>query len=141
MSNMKQRWTIRPLRSIKSAIGGAVMLISGLAVAYQCSWTWEQDQCLDVMCPSGCYEYAFGQPYSLCHVQVFTDPPLCCNCWYRERKCKFNGTQTRCYRQVPPAPNSYAWDCIREEAAGDCIEVSWVQGKVCLTAGEVPWPD
>lgn len=102
-------------------------------------WSWEEDLCVDVNCPVFCYQWGYGNSQSDCFVDHSTDPPTCCNCWFRERKCKFVGTNEPCYRQSPPAPNPYSWECFKQIAAAECQNEMGVYGKVCLTA-EDPWP-
>lgn len=122
---------------IRSRLG--VVLIAcclGLAASLGCTWGWQQDNCANVLCPSGCYQFGFGTTQAICNAAAGPGDE-CCTCWYRERKCNFNDTSTRCYRAVPPAPNSYAWEVSREVAVGDCEDSQW--GHVCTTSMEDPW--
>lgn len=113
-----------------------VAITAGITLAYgTCTWTWEEDSCLDVLCPSGCFQWGHGPERSSCK-KFLGD--LCCNCWYRERLCRYNGTSTPCYRAAPPAPNTRLWECVREDSAGPC-DKSDLYGYVCLATGNPPW--
>lgn len=114
------------LRSL--LVAGCSVLI-GVAIAVPCTWGWEQDNCADVLCPSGCYQNGVGGSQTNCNVQI----SFCCNCWFRSRKCYQNGTGSPCAgRSVPPNPNPYYWECIREEASGPCTAVG--NGYECDSA-------
>lgn len=125
------------MRSLKAIVVMAVGLMIGASssLADWCTWYWEQDNCLDVNCPSGCYQSTLGAWRSNCAPGSAAD--ICCNCWFRERICwKISSpSPERCYRSVPPAPNAYYWLSLREEAAGPCLQ-NTQYGYVCLTATE-----
>lgn len=115
------------------------VVAAGIGTAIACSWTWEQDNCADVHCPTGvCFQTSYDSPQSNCY---FVNQLECCNCWYRRRRCYLiNNPSVECERQVPPAPNIAFWDCWRETTNGECVNVpGW--GKKCLGAGECPFPD
>lgn len=104
------------------------------SIADNCTWGWEEDNCSDVLCPSGCNQTALGGWQSNC--APGNGYNICCNCWFRERICWQATLPVRCYRSVPPAPNAYYWLTVRQEAAGPCAS-DGQYGKTCLTA-EVP---
>lgn len=115
-----------------------VSALLGVSAGYGgCIWTWEQDNCTDVLCPSGCYQAGEGTTQSRCN-EASQNEDICCTCWFRSRTCYYNGSSTRCYRASPPAPNPYLWQCHREEAYGPCEE--GIYGQECLTSpGQDPW--
>ncbi len=94
-----------------------------------CSWSWEEDNCEDVACPSGCTIVSLIGPYSSCNVQGVPPAEICCNCYYWRRVC-YNSFGQECFRQSPPAPNPYAWDCYRVQANPPCVTTGI--GKQCI---------
>ncbi len=115
-----------------------VSAVLGVSAGYGgCIWTWEQDNCADVLCPSGCFQSGSGPTQSRCNVANQVED-ICCTCWFRSRTCWFNNSETRCYRSSPPAPNPYMWECIKEEGVGDCVQETY--GTECLSSpGLDPW--
>lgn len=125
------------MKNLKIAVVALISIAVGIGTSYSagCIYTFDEDSCLDVQCPSGCYNTgSFGPKKSKCQIQGNN----CCNCWYRERYCNTNGTSSPCTISTG-SPNGKAWETLREQVAGPCHTESNVDGTICLYANHDPF--
>jgi len=100
----------------------AVAVGVGTSYSAGCIYTFDEDNFLDVQCPSGCCNTgSYGPKKSKCQMQV----NICCNCWYRERLCNNNGTSNPCTIDTG-SPNGKAWESLREQTTGPCRPEAWI---------------
>jgi len=121
----------------KSLVVVCLSALLGIGVSYGdsgCTFGFDQDNCSNVSCPSGCSPGGTGTPTSVCQMQG----PNCCNCWYEQQFCNTTGTKTACPYKTG-SPNGKAWICSQSTCTGPCQTEQGVNGTICLTADLNPF--
>ncbi len=115
-----------------------VAVVTGVGSSFAtCTWGWEQDNCQDVACPSGCYANGqYGVSISICN----GNHP-CCNCYYRRVYCSLNGQATTNCPYSTSSPNGKAWETDRQETGGPCTTISGYNGTICVGTQDPGWPE
>jgi hypothetical protein len=123
-------------KSFKLPLIAFLSILGGLGTSWSagCIYSFDQDNCLDVYCPTGCYQDGYGVHKSACQMQG----DLCCNCWFRQRICKNDGTNNPCTVSTG-SPNGKAWESVRKQCQGPCHTETNVTGTICLTADADPF--